>query len=270
VHSEANFPTRYPDVNALLFVLLSGEQAVLGNHLVGMYLFGSLASGDFDQQSDIDVAIVTDEEIAPEQFARLRTMHERMAEIDSFWATQLEVAYLSLDKLRRYDPERGAHPHLDRGKGEQLKMDAHARVVERHILREHGIVVFGPSLQNLIDPISPNDLRQSVLEILNEWYALMLDKPAPFDNRGYQSYTVLSMCRMLYTLQFGKVVSKPAAARWAQDTLPPRWAPLIERAWVGREHPSLEPLDEDVRETKEFIRYTLARSREFQIAKHPA
>jgi hypothetical protein len=41
-------PTPYPDVNAILNVLLAAVRAILGNQFVGFYLYGSLASGDFD------------------------------------------------------------------------------------------------------------------------------------------------------------------------------------------------------------------------------
>jgi hypothetical protein len=59
--------------------------------------------------------------------------------------------------------------------------------------------------------------------------------PAPtyrrwLDNPFYRSYTVLTMCRMRYTLQYGMVVSKPIAARWAQAALEARWRSLIQAA----------------------------------------
>lgn len=256
---DGTIPTAYPDVNALLSELLSGVQSILGNHLIGMYLFGSLAMGDFDTSSDIDVAVVTDEEISPELFAELYAMHARIAGIDSPWATQLEVSYLSLHNLRRYDPQHSLHPHLDRDKGEKLGMQRHARVVERHVLRERGIVLIGPSPRELIDPISPDDLRRAVLEVVDEWLRPMLDAPTPFTGRGYQSYTVLSICRMLYTLEHGEIVSKPTAARWAQAKLDERWSPLIERALAGRHTPYLDPDADDVNETRALMRYMLER-----------
>src|SRR5206468_6240914 len=46
----------------------------------------------------------------------------------------------------------------------------------------------------------------------------------------YRSYAVLTMCRMRYTLQYGVVVSKPMAARWAQAAPDSRWTALIEAA----------------------------------------
>ena len=61
---DATHPTSYPDVNALLQELLESVQAVLTHHFIGMYLDGSLTSGDFDQDSDIDFVVATDAEIS--------------------------------------------------------------------------------------------------------------------------------------------------------------------------------------------------------------
>src|SRR5215216_3947790 len=83
-------PTPYPDVNAVLSALLAGVQAVLDHHLVGMYLDGSLVNGDFDQSSDIDFVVVTDEEISDEIFLALRALHDRVATGASPWVIQLE------------------------------------------------------------------------------------------------------------------------------------------------------------------------------------
>src|SRR5438132_8364932 len=118
-------PTPYPEVNALLQALMDGVQTVLGNHFVGMYLDGSLASGDFDQESDIDFVVVTDIEITGDLFSALKAMHESIAAIDSPWAIQLEGSYLSQQALRRYDPANALHPNIERGRGERLKMIHH-------------------------------------------------------------------------------------------------------------------------------------------------
>ena len=69
------------------------------------------------------------------------------------------------------------------------------------------------------------------------------------------------MCRMLYTMRHGAVVSKRAAARWVEGEAGGLWAPLIERAWEGRSDPRLEAPPEDVSGTLDLIRYTLERVR---------
>jgi hypothetical protein len=256
---NTTYPTPYPEVNTLLQELLESVQAILGSHFVGLYLDGSLSSGDFDQDSDVDFVVVTDDEISGDLFSALQAMHERIATIDSWCATQLEGSYISQRALRRYDPAHTLHPNIERGRGERLKMIHHdeARDIHRHVLRERGITLAGPAPRALIDPVSPTRLRQAMLTLLPGWAAQILREPAQIKYRGYQSYTVLSLCRVLYTLQYGTVVSKPVAARWAQATLSEHWVPLIERAWAGRHDPGSEASSEDVSETLEFIRYAM-------------
>lgn len=239
----------------MLHVLLTGVRTVLGDHFVGMYLYGSLASGDFDpRRSDIDF-VATAEELPDRLIPALGAVHARMAASDLRWALKLEGSYISRKALRRYDPADAPCPQINEG---HFSVARHGSdwVIQRHILREQGVVVAGPPLQTLIDPVQPNDLRRAVLGILHEWWSPMLQNPARLRNTGYQSYAVLTMCRALYTLEHGAVVSKLAAARWARETLAERWAVLIERAlaWPHDVQPG------NMRETLEFIRHTLERT----------
>ena len=262
-----NQPTPYPEVNTLLHELMDSVQAVLGSHFIGMYLDGSLANGDFDQDSDIDFVVVTDEEIRGDLFLSLQAMHDRIAMIDSPWAIQLEGSYISKRALRRYDPANDVHPNIQRGMGERLKLVDHGADwdVHRFILRTRGIMLAGPPPQTLVDPVPPDQLRQAMLSRLSEWATRILHEPAQIKSRGYQSYVVLSLCRILYTLQFGTVTSKPVAARWAQEVLGERWVPLIERTWASRHNPGQDASAEDVDETLAFIQFTLQRSESLQI-----
>jgi len=255
-------PTPDPEVNALVAELLREVRAILGPHLVGMYLEGSLARGGFDAASDIDFVVVTDEEVDEATYRALQAMHDRIAMRDTPWAVQLEGSYLSRAALRRHGPVPLSHPNIERGRGARLKMARHDEdwIIHRYNLREGGIVLAGPPPATLIDPVAPDELRRAVRDVLRGWWALMRDDAAPLRPRGYQSYAVLSLCRILYTLAHGAVASKEEAARWAQATLDPRWAPLIADAWEGRWRPNGEASPEDVRETQAFICYALERA----------
>jgi len=229
----------------------------------------------------------------------LQTMHDRIATIDSWYADQVEGSYISRQALRRHDPARALHPNIERGPGERLKMAYHdtAWLVHRWILRERGVTLTGPAPETLIDPIAPHELQAAMVEPAQKWAASILDTPAQLGGRPSQTYVVLTLCRMLYTLHTGAVATKPAAARWALATLEARWAPLIERAWEGRHSadaeqaaegagwaPLIEPATErardqphnlevapeDVNETLAFIRYTVERSRRVAIASDDA
>ena len=259
-------PTPYPDVNEILNLLLTSVKEILQDQFIGMYLFGSLANGDFDQHSDIDILVLTNNEISETEFTALQEMHERIAKINSPWAIQLEVSYISQNAIRRFDRSNTiVHPRLDRGDGETLHRMAHESdwIIQRHILREHGVVIEGPGPRSLIDPVSRNNLRQAVTDVLPLWVNPVLDDPSQIDKRGYQSFFVLSLCRMLYTMKHGEIVSKPFAAKWAKENLS-QWTPLIERAWIGRQNPGLKARPEDIHGTLELIRYTLEYSQQIR------
>jgi hypothetical protein len=255
-------PTPHPEVNVVLGELLPSLHAILRDQFVGMYLTGSLATGDFDRNSDVDFVVVTEDEVGGELFSALDMLHRRVAMIDSWCATQLDGGYTPRRALRRFDPSNAAHAHIDRGRGERLKMVQYDEgVVQSHLLRERGITLDGPDPRILIDPVTPKDLRNAMPRVLERLGSQILDDPARIDSQGYQSYTVLSLCRMLYTLKFGAVVSKPIAAEWARQTLGRRWAPLIDRAWRGRQHPERAASSEDVSGTLALIRESLRRAR---------
>jgi hypothetical protein len=74
---------------------------------------------------------------------------------------------------------------------------------------------------------------------------------------------MLTLCRILYTLQTGEVISKKDAAEWAKKALDAHWKPLIEHAWLGRQDPQPKAEADKVTETLEFIRYAMELHKEF-------
>jgi hypothetical protein len=249
-------PTPYSDINALLRLLLADVQATLGKPFVGMYLCGSLASGDFDYAtSDIDFVVVTAGALPAELVAALEAMHVRLIDGGLKWAIKLEGTYLPRDVVRRYQPSNALYPSLNEG---SFYTGRHGGewVIQSHILREHGVTLAGPAPHDLVDPVAPADLRRATRQLLAEWWAPMLQDTTRLRADEYQAYATLTMCRALYTLATGAVVSKPVAARWAQATLRER-ASLIDRALAWRPGTQLDALDEVV----ELIGYTIEHSR---------
>jgi len=250
-------PTPYPDVNAVVNELLSGVQSVLGACLVGMYLIGSLAGGDFDpQRSDVDFLVVTEDELTGEALAALQAMHVRMRSKGGPWVSKLEGGYVPRSKMRRYDASQARHPWLGSDGHFAVEQFGSDWVIQCHVMREHAIVLAGPQPRSLMHPILPDDLRRAQRATLREWWAPQLQDVSRLRSREYQAYAVLTMCRALYTLEHGDVAPKRVAARWAQQTLEPRWPGLIDRAlaWPCGQQP------DELDETLDFVRYTLERA----------
>jgi predicted nucleotidyltransferase len=247
-------PTSFPEVNAVLEVLLTQIQAILGDYFTGMYLHGSLANGDFNPgRSDIDFLVVTTGEIPEKVLITLFRMHADITASGIKWADRLEGSYIPLQALYRYDPQVANHPAL-RING-SFGIDHHASdwIIQRYIIRENGIVMAGPPLKTLIDVVHPDELRRSSWGILHEWWLPMLDDPRRLHSSEYQAYAVLTMCRVLYTLHFGQVASKTVAARWAQETFSGQWDALIEQALAWQHGIQLDKIEE----TRKMIRFAL-------------
>ncbi len=253
---RAGYPTPYPDVNAVVCELLARVREALGDHFVGLYLHGSLAHGGFGEGSDIDFCVATAGELPEAMHSDLAAMHARIASSGLPWATELEGGYVPKRSLRRADPANAPYPCFDAQSGLHLARDNANAVLARHVLREQGVVVAGPSPRSFIDPVSPDDLREAARGILRDWWAPMLEDPARLRELVYQRYAVVTMCRILHTLEHGAVVPKSVAVRWAQDTLDKPWRPLIECYCTGRSAPGSDTLNEIL----DFIRYTLDRS----------
>ncbi|UCC99695.1 MAG: DUF4111 domain-containing protein, partial [Phycisphaerales bacterium] len=93
--------------------------------------------------------------------------------------------------------------------------------------------------------------------VITGWGKEILSNPERFNNRFYQSFIVLSYCKMLYDLHTGEVGSKRAGAEWAKHNLDRSWSGLIDRTWAGRPNPAVsvrQPADAlDFQHTLEFI-----------------
>jgi hypothetical protein len=254
-------PTPYPDVNAVLRLLLEGVRVILGADLVGLYLYGSLSSGDFDPvSSDIDFLVVTARELSGGTLAALHAMHMRIAASGLPWATKLEGSYIPRTALRRHDRANARHPSI--GVDWDFGIGQHGSdwVIQRHIIREQGVVVWGPPPRTLIDPVKPDELRTAATDTVLDFWAAQEQGPEPewLRPRAYQAFAILTMCRALYTVERGEVASKPVAAAWACAALGRRWSPLVERALTWRH----DARPDDMTEMINFIHYTVERCRQ--------
>jgi hypothetical protein len=254
-------PTPYPDVNRVLFLLKQLASALLDENFLGMYLYGSLASGDFDPlRSDIDFVIVTQGVLPGEAFPMLQGMHQRLyarAQSDPglHWAVKLEGAYVPADLLRRHQENAPACPTLNEGQFYLAPLGGDW-IIQRHVLRTLGVVVTGPPPADLIDPVSPEEIKGSVRAYLQDWWQPMMQESSRLESSEYQAYAVLSMCRALYTLATGEIASKSVSARWAQLNPAAQWSDLIDAALAWQ--PGMEM--SRVEEVKELIRLACAYS----------
>lgn len=222
-------PTPFQEVNDFLRQLLASQQDLLNEGLVGLYLGGSLALRAFNlDRSDIDFLAVTLEELPPEAVLGLRDMHAQLYATDSKWARKLDGSYVPREILRHWT---ASHPPCPFVEGDQFEVTHQgSAVVQRHIIREHGLTAFGPDPHELIDPVSGEEMRDALRDMADTWLRPELDHPSWVAQVRNQPFAILTMCRSLYILKHGDVASKAAAGQWAQKVLGQAWVEPIEWA----------------------------------------
>src|ERR1700719_3506636 len=87
----------YPEMASVLQRFVAGVQNALRSNFVGAYLVGSLATGDFDLDSDIDFLVATDHELNDAEVRSLQTLHVQIHDLGYYPAEHLEGSYMSRD-----------------------------------------------------------------------------------------------------------------------------------------------------------------------------
>ena len=218
----------YPEY---LAELVDRLRAVAGERLVGAWLVGSAALGDFDPaRSDLDVQAVTAERLS-------RVERRLIVETASHEALPCPVRGLELVLYAReelmvpaYELNLNTGPRMER----RVSYDAGEEprfwfVLDLAISREHGIPLAGPPSRDVI----PELPRATVLEALREaltWYA---------GEGGDEAQTVLAACRAWAWASDGVWRSKGEAADWARGRMAD--PDPVDRALAHRDDPAAPP-----------------------------
>ena len=242
------------DIQDLLDPLLVEMRATLGGKLVGVYVYGSLVTGDFDRAvSDLDVFAALESDLSPSDFTALDALHHRWAAAHPEWKDRLEIGYLSRHGLQTFRTEASPMGNISPGEPFHMIEAGHLWLTNWYVVRTYGITLYGPPPEAIIPPISADEFRETVKAHLVGWREWIND----IERRPSQAYAILTMCRAFYTVRHGAQVSKVKAAAWTADQLPV-WANLIHSAVSWRQQ-WREPADDAVTlaETRRFVTYMI-------------
>jgi predicted nucleotidyltransferase len=221
----------YPHINELLADLLAQMQTILGDKLVGLYLYGSLVASDFDDDiSDIDLLAAITSDLDEREFTALQQMHNDFVDVRPHWNDRIEIAYLSLHALKTFKTERSKLGIISPGEPFHI-IDAGADwLMNWYMMCDIGVTLFGPPPRTIIAHVSKGEFIEAVIDHMRLWRESVIHT---LDSRPFQAYAILNMCRALYTIRHGEQVSKIRAAAWAEQELP-EWSATIQNALAWR------------------------------------
>jgi hypothetical protein len=199
----------------------------LGDELLGLYLFGSLAVGGFvPGHSDIDLLAVVESDVDERRLEKLERLHAAYAAEHPQWVERVEVGYVSRAVLQTLaGTPSGTIAVISPGEPLNIKPVEWDWVLNWRGASTSGEVVYGPPPLELGPGVSREAVRRAVAEQLRAW-PQYVRRPELAYVPAAQGYAVVTVCRALYALETGDQASKEAAAEWAAARYPD-WAALI-------------------------------------------
>jgi hypothetical protein len=201
------------DVEPLCRALLRGQTSILGEKLVGVYLYGAIAFPEAGATGDIDFHAILTAPPDGTQGEALADLHASLARDYPPMGAELDGYYILLeDALHSARPQHQLLPAV---------YDSSWALHRAHLRAGCCFVLYGPEPGQFLPGPSWPELVSALHGELDFVAAHLADAPA---------YCVLNLCRLIYSFQtHDVVVSKRASAAWAVSRFPD-WRFLIEAA----------------------------------------
>ena len=157
------FKTQFPSMDKLITELHEVIQTTLGDKLCGIYLFGSLVTGDFDpKNSDIDLLAMVETDVTEKELEQLRATHKDFVRDHPEWNDRIEVAYVGIEAMRDFKTKTARIARISPGEPLHYReMDAQW-LLDWYVVQEQGLPIYGPPPKTFI----PHIERQEFVDLL--------------------------------------------------------------------------------------------------------
>jgi predicted nucleotidyltransferase len=221
---------------------------LLGQNLVGIYVYGSLTQGAFDPaRSDVDLVVATRRDLSDGQIERLGKWLDTQAAANE-WTTRLQMMIIASREIFTMDA-RAVHYQF----GKLRRDGSDGNPIPWINILESGITLYGPRPSEFVPEITSEMVNDTMVRELGYLSEELGKTDSEWrDMPKYRAYAVLTVCRILYTLRKDRIVSKPRAAIWALRTLPAEWHALVNAAVA---HDAGQAAKLPLREIQGFVRF---------------
>lgn len=227
----------------------------LNDNVLGIYLYGSAVLGGLHPNSDIDILVITqssitrlDRELLTKKLmnvsGRVGEIHKRPIELTII--SQAAIEPWNFPPICDYMYGEWLREELETGYIPQSYTEPDA-VILLWQAREYSMLLYGAKVEGLIPPIPSEDIRRAILESLP---GLLLNI------KGDERNTLLTLSRMWYTLETGKILPKHIAAQWALTKIPPALIGVLSKAvdgYLGRAEDQWNENDTQINELVLFM-----------------
>lgn len=218
-------------------------QQQLAANLLAIYLYGSALDGGLKPRSDIDLLVIVANH--PDD-ATLRSLQRALLPISAPPGQHPTLRALEATLIALAEVVPWRHPaRRELQIGEWLRQDILADILEPPLhdpdlailltkAQQHSIALYGPAITELLPAVPQRDFQQALVDTLKLWNA-------PDDWLGEETNIVLTLARIWYSAQTGRIAPKDVAADWLLQQLPLQHHAVVTQArdaYLGQGDPA--------------------------------
>ncbi|KLG12607.1 aminoglycoside resistance protein [Enterobacter cloacae subsp. cloacae] len=236
-------------------------ESILGRELMAIHLYGSAMDGGLKPLSDIDLLVTVRSPLRDEQ---RHTLMQKLLAISAWPGTSeiyraLEVTVVVWSQIVpwQFPPMRELQfgewlrEEIANGEYEPAQPDPDLAILLTKV-RQHSLPLRGEAASTLFEAVPERDLQHTFRQTLALWNGAD-------DLEGDERHILLTLARIGYSVETGKIASKDEAAAWLLPQLPEAHAKLLAEAraeylglvtvdWAEK-MPQIEAFVRDVKKT---------------------
>lgn len=206
---------------------------VLGESIVGIYLFGSAVAGGLKRNSDVDILVAVNDSPTCKQrealVAQLMMVSGAIGNVRSLRPVELTVIKNSEVMPWRFPPRaefvygEWLREEYEAGGVPNPAHDPDLTIVLKKVI-DNSLPLYGANASEVFEPVPMEDIQRAIRDSL----------PALLANTaGDERNVVLTLSRMWMTAATGDIAPKDEAAEWAKGQLAKEHAALLDYAKQG-------------------------------------
>jgi len=221
------------DLAELLQVMATDFPVILEGNLVGIYLWGSLTYGAFEEKcSDVDSIVVTTRDLDDREFSELDAWFKTQGQLNR-WVQRIDMRFvIDHEFLDRASRCCGFYHYTQK----LIRHGSDGNPIIWMNIAQCGVTLWGKDAKLIAPPVSVRCLNEALLLELDYLREDLNSNRGDRSDRTFthNTYAVLTACRILYSAHHGTLVSKEQAYTWAMETVPNAWRSVIDAARENR------------------------------------
>ncbi|WP_080013107.1 nucleotidyltransferase domain-containing protein [Bacillus cereus] len=210
------------------------KEIFLDEKIVGVYVYGSIALGAFHiETSDVDFVTVISDSVNEAEKQQLVELHKKLK--SSTLGKRMDGMYIPLADLGKYNDEMNEYVYCAEGKAGIGYWDINA--VTWWTLKNEGITVTGKEAENLPFQIQWDDVVNTMKYNVEHYWIEKAKRPHLFFIEEWVESAVVTMGRILYTLDHKTIVSKDRGFQYLLERSAKEWEPLLKEVERMRHNP---------------------------------